>query len=213
LSCRIYFYMSEPHAFELRVLRGGAAAAAHGGEIAATRTAVRAGDRHDPWTFAATPRLRALAAAAAALGVDLSLAVRVVIERELALGDLHALAVDPAPLDGIARAAHVDRALDAASAAYVRRLSGGDGAEPRALGEQVTIGLPLRLSTRLSRAGALDALLGDAVGDALAWELAAVMQGRTISEWAALTALRGATSQCRESMIRGQPAAPAEHTN
>ena len=185
--------MTGGHSFELRVLRGGAAEAAHDGEIAASRTAVRAGDRHDPWTFAVTPRLRTLAATASALGVDLSLAVRVVVERGLTLRDLYALGVDPAPLDAIARAARIDGALDAASAAYVRRLSGGDGAAPRALGVQVTVGLPLRMSTRLSGAGELDALLvSDAVSAALAWELAAVLQGRTISEWAALTALRAA---------------------
>ena len=180
---------------QLRAVPGGREGAAGEGitapldECVISRRAVRAGDRHEPWTLAASPALRALAGSAYAVGIDVELAVRIALESELACADLSAAGVDPVRLDAIAEAERVDGQLDAAACAYLRRLTHERGAACH-VGDTVTVGLPLRLSSRLLRAD-LDALLATAdIARAIRWETAAVLTGRTISEWAPLAALR-----------------------
>jgi hypothetical protein len=224
-----------PH---LRAIEGGCQTAAEGvlPEVRISRAATRAGDRHDPWTFVASPALRQLADAAAAAGVDFELAMRIVVEGTLAEWELRSAGVDPALLDATAARACAGAQLDDAARAYLRRLTagrgavapdadaavGGDGASagacemaadslggtaaaggdatpspiaPRAFGDAVTVGLPVRLSGRLLRVD-LDALIASAdVERALAWEVAALLDGRTISEWAPLVALRAGALQ------------------
>lgn len=217
-------------------------------ECVVVRSAVRAGDRHEPWTLPATDALRALADAAHAAGVDTELATRLALECALVCDDLRAAGVDLSALDAAAAAERIDGRLDAAAASYLRRLTGrrreprpappvrcadpgaarrsagfapagesaaqqpagvapagaaarrpagfapagetGAARRPEPLGEVVTVGLPVRLSARLLSAD-LDALASSVPLDrALAWETAAVVAGRTMSEWAPLTALR-----------------------
>lgn len=165
-------------------------------ECSVARNAVRSGDRHEPWTLPVTDALRALAADADDAGIDVELAVRLAVECALVCEDLRAAGVDPATLDTAAAAERVGRELDAATAAYLRRLTGARApAAPavpavRRLGEVVVAGLPIRLSARLLGAD-LDRLVAAApLARALAWETAAVLGGRTMSEWAPLTALR-----------------------
>ena len=207
------------------------AGAAPGGECVVSRGAVRAGDRHDPWTLPTSAAVRALAAEAARVGLDPELAVRLTVECALVCDDLRAAGADPAALDAAAAAERVGDEIDPAAAAYLRRLTQCMGtassplrpahprppgpplppsppatvpaAEPasspfppaRELGPVVTFGLPVRLGGRLLHTD-LDALLAAAVRGAapleraLAWEVAAVLAGRTMSEWAPLTALR-----------------------
>lgn len=160
-----------------------------------TRGAVRAGDRNDPWVIPAGAALRALAEAARAHGVDLELAVRVTAECALVCDDLAAAGVSELELLDVAAAeAGVDGPVDSATADYLRRLScragqAGGASRARPLGDAVTVGLPVRLAARLLRAD-LDVLLAAApLERALAWEVAAVLSGRTMSEWAPLTAL------------------------
>lgn len=177
-------------------------------ECVVSRVAVRAGDRHEPWTLPAGDALHALADAAAAAGVEFELAVRLCVERALVREDLRAAGADLARLDALAAAADVAAPVNAADCAYLRRLTRRDPApQRRELGDAVIVGLPARLSARLltalpalageapggAAAEALDDLLADANADvesALAWEIAAVLDGRTISEWAPLAALR-----------------------
>jgi len=217
-----------PH---LRAIDGGCQTAAEGPlpEVRISRAATRAGDRHDPWTFVASPALRQLADAAAAAGVDFELAMRIVVEGTLAEWELRSAGVDPALLDATAAQACAGAQLDEAARAYLRRLTAGRGAvapegevaaggdgglgasarageiaagggqaaavAPRAFGDAVTVGLPVRLSGRLLRVD-LDALIASAdVERALAWEVAALLDGRTISEWAPLVALRAGALQ------------------
>lgn len=209
-----------PH---LRAIESGCQTAADGPlpEVRITRAATRAGDRHDPWTFVASPALRQLADAAAAAGVDFELAMRIVVEGTLAEWELRSAGVDPALLDATAAQACAGAQLDEAARAYLRRLTAGRGAvaagaadapdafaapgaravadAPRAgareFGDAVTVGLPVRLSGRLLRVD-LDALVASAdVERALAWEVAALLDGRTISEWAPIVALRAGALQ------------------
>jgi hypothetical protein len=215
---------------QLRAIEGGCETAANGPstEVRITRAATRAGDRHDPWTFVASPALLQLADAAAAAGVDFELAMRIVVEGTLAEWELRSAGVDPALLDGAAAQACAGAQLDEAARAYLRRLTAGRGpvsvdavagasraadadaldAAPRAIdadaftpratrqfGDAVTVGLPVRLSGRLLRVD-LDALVASAdVERALAWEVAALLDGRTISEWAPIVALRAGALQ------------------
>jgi hypothetical protein len=212
LSCRINFYtMIETNDRPtLRLVRGEAAAsdprADELDECVVSRAAVRAGDRHEPWTLPAGSAMQALAAQAADAGVELELAVRLCVEAALAHADLRAAGIGAAgsdahpaggglaQLDALAAAASVTTRVDACDCAYLRRLTRRGAHERRTLGDAVIVGLPARLSGRLLDAD-LDALLANAdVGSALAWEIAAVLDGRTISEWAPLTALRALAS-------------------
>jgi hypothetical protein len=183
----------------LRVLTGGRGeehVAPTLGECVVSRGAVRAGDRHDPWTLPVTAALRELGRAAGACGVDVELAVRLAVECALVCDDLLLAGTDPAQLDLAAGAERVAGEIDASAAPYLRRLTHGRRDIPaRALDEVVTVGLPVRLSGRLLRAD-LDALLaGVPLERALAWETAAVLRSRTMSEWAPLTALRLAAAR------------------
>ncbi|MDO8212386.1 hypothetical protein [Conexibacter sp. CPCC 206217] len=168
----------------------GHAMASAPGECAVSRGAVRAGERNEPWTLAASLPLRRLAGAAYAIGIDLELALRIALESELACRDLRDAGVDPALLDAAAAAQRVDGQLDAAASAYLRRLTHERDSPRRDVDDAVTVGLPARLSARLLRAD-LDHLLSTAdIARAIRWETAAVLTGRTISEWAPLAALR-----------------------
>lgn len=163
------------------------------GEIEISRAAVRAGDRHEPWTLPASPALRALAEAALAAGIELELALRLCLERALVVADLRAVGVEVARLDSLAARACVSGALDAADCAYLRRLTRReDAGSARPLGDAIIVGLPSRLTARLLAAGPEELLerAGLDVEAALSWEIAAVLDGRTISEWAPLAALR-----------------------
>lgn len=164
-------------------------------ECVVVRNAVRAGDRHEPWVLPVTGGIAALVARARTAGVDVELAVRLTVECALVCGDLCTAGADPAALDAAAATEQVTGELDAAAAAYLRRLTGrrGEAVTVRRSapsGEVVTVGLPVRLSSRLLAAD-LDGLVSAVSLDrALAWETAAVLAGRTMSEWAPLAALR-----------------------
>lgn len=147
----------------------------------------RPADRCEPWPVEDEPQLRALAAAAAG-GISLELAAVLLVERALLASELAAHGVDELAdrLDAEAARATVAVELSEPLSAYLFALSGrGRGAAgslPRVLA------LPMRLTERiLSRQGRpqLDAAL---LSSALAWERAAVLEGRTMSEWAAVKA-------------------------
>lgn len=175
---------------KLRALPGGLGDGPPPDECAVSRGAVRAGDRNEPWTLATSLPLRRLAGAAYAIGIDLELAIRIALESALACEDLLGAGVDPALLDAPAATERVDGQLDAAASAYLRRLTHERDSPRRDLGEALTVGLPARLSARLLRAD-LDRLLTTAdIARAIRWETAAVLTGRTISEWVLLAALR-----------------------
>ncbi|MDW5597224.1 hypothetical protein VSS74_22950 [Conexibacter stalactiti] len=211
LPCRINFYtMIEANDTPtLRVLpggrrdqrdcdrRAGAAAGPRGSalgsaleECVVSRAAVRAGDRHEPWTLPVGGALAAVADAAATAGVEFELAVRLCAEAALVRDDLRAVGAGVGALDALAGAAVVATRVDASDCAYLRRLTRRGAQERRTLGDAVIVGLPARLSARLLAVDVDDLLANADVESALAWEIAAVLDGRTISEWAPLAALR-----------------------
>ena len=157
-------------------------------ELLVARVAVR-GERNEPWTLSVTHDLRALDEKSARAGLDLELALRLVTETALVCGDLTALAVPLATIDEAAAGAAVGRAVDPSHAAYLRRLTASPPRLPRALDALVVAGLPTRLSTRLLAVDLAELIRGASLARARSWEIAAVLEGRTISEWASLTAL------------------------
>jgi hypothetical protein len=118
--------------------------------------------------------------------VSASLAARLLLEAALLRHDLRAAGavnVDE-QLDQAARAGRVCRRLSAGEAAYLRAL--GTASRP---GRSGAVTVPVRLLGRLDDIDVAAALAKDA-GQAVSWETAALMAGRTMLEWGLLAALR-----------------------
>ena len=136
------------------------------------------------------PRADADRAVAGRSGIEFELAARLCVESALAAADLRETGLEPALLDRVALHARVGGELDDRDAAYLRRLVRVSPYAPASTAGTVVVGLPLRLTARLLRTS-IDGLLESADPvRAVAWELSALLEGRTISEWAPLAALR-----------------------
>jgi hypothetical protein len=173
----------------LRLVGGGRLPAVdHELETFAVRC--RAGDRNEPWSLQASPALARVATVAGREGIDFELAVRLCVESALAAADVLQAGVDAELLDRVALRARVGSELDDRDAAYLRRLTRVSPYRPQPTAAGVRVGLPVRLTARLLGVP-IDALLESANPvRARAWELCALLEGRTISEWAPLAALR-----------------------
>jgi hypothetical protein len=136
----------------------------------------RPGELHERLDLA-TPLLRRAEGAAQRAGLGLGLAAALLVEAALVRVDLAAIgAVVESELDRIASIAHVRRPMSAAEADYVSTLRGPGFARTLPT-------VPVRLVGRL---GAIDlerALAADAA-QAARWEAAALLEGRTMLEWA-----------------------------
>jgi hypothetical protein len=174
----------------LRLLAGGRDATVEDAPPESFAVSCRAGDRHEPWPLHPSPALTRIATVASREGIDFELAARLCVESALAAADLRETGLEPAMLDRVALRARVGVELDDRDAAYLRRLVRVSPYAPAPTTAGVTVGLPLRLTARLLSTS-IDALLeaADPVR-AVAWELSALLEGRTISEWAPLAALR-----------------------
>ncbi len=162
----------------------------------------RPGERREPLSVDLSP---ALAAAAAAHGLDLACAAELCLERALIAADLVTLGRRQLlqALLALVGSATVNRPLPPAKARYLQMLlAARAGALPTAAPDApIAIGtdgagdtivdVPLRLFPRvLDVAEQLTACGAEELIEALALEIAAVSDGRTMSEWAALAALR-----------------------
>jgi hypothetical protein len=149
-----------------------------------------------PWPsgrhqLASTPALQAFLATAATAGVGTRQAVELAVERGLVLLDGQGLGLDVervrSTLNRAARGARVTGALGAKAAGHLWALSGERRAVDAPRNDGLTVELPERLLTRL-RPGILpDCLTSRAVAEMVAWERTAVLEGRSMSEWAALS--------------------------
>jgi hypothetical protein len=183
----------------LRLVEGPAPSA--GWHPAPLRAPRRPGERHEPVRIATEPAVLQLARTAAGLGVELDLAVTVVLERDLAERRLQR-ALGPASgaivaaLDRRAGSAKVEGAVSDASAAYVRALLDRRPRPAPALGgEALLVALPMRLAGVVEPGDPAEAARRVDLAGAVRWELAAAIAGLTIGEWAAWGALleRGAS--------------------
>lgn len=131
-----------------------------------------------------------LAVAAVTRGIEFGLAVAATIERSLAASEIARISTSVVPeLDELACRTQVAGAYRGAAVVYLRQLEGGASvARGSALGP-VTV--PGRLAVRLQPfdEDGVAALLDGDLDIALAWERAAVLEGRTITEWAMVRAL------------------------
>jgi hypothetical protein len=153
-------------------------------------TALRAGE--DRLHLPPTPRLRKFLAAAASAGLEPTDAVRLALERALALED----ACDAFPLDVESARRELRRAgadsqplreLTSAQAGYVRALSAGRARRVEELNEDLVVALPDRVTTRARGQLTELALHDGVVAEMIAWEIAATLEGRTMGEWALVT--------------------------
>jgi len=149
----------------------------------------RPSERCEPWPVDDQGRLRSLAAAAAERGVSLELAAIVVVERSLLADDLAARGHEEMAvrLDAEAARASVTIELSEQLSAYLCALSGHNRDGSRSLPR--LIALPMRLTERLGTEGGAARLEAPLLESALRWERAAVLEGRTMSEWATLKVL------------------------
>jgi hypothetical protein len=127
-------------------------------------------------------------------GVTFALAIAVVVERGFVIDDLGVGSMTgrlAARLDDTAASAVTRIPTCGATAAYLRQLAAGDPASPW---RDRPVELPGRLVQRLADCGEVevDQLLDGPLDSALAWERAAVLHGRTMTEWALREALRAA---------------------
>lgn len=142
----------------------------------------RPGELHESLHLEAATVSRAAAVAEAA-HLPLDLAVRLLVEAALVRDDLASRGgAHEEYLDMAAGAAMVSRRLSAAEADYLRALRRRDFVSTLPT-------LPVRLIGRLDRIDLAQALAGDA-RRAARWEIAALLEGRTMLEWALMVALR-----------------------
>lgn len=144
----------------------------------------RPGELHEPAPLAVSSSLNA---AARELSISASLALTVVAERSLVTQEL---AVDAATLVALLdqSAAHTrpprGMQMSAASASYARMLVAALNGRPGVLPQDdAVLVVPTRLADRLRATPGLD-LPPSSLRVALAWELASVCAGRTMTEWA-----------------------------
>jgi hypothetical protein len=157
--------------------------------FAPERVLRRPGDRHEP--VAVGRDFDWLSDAALKQRIDLRVAISLVLERRLALRDLDSAGVKNdliAQLNREAEGTRPEAPLWSASADYLRSLLVSRSAETRSVD---SVPVPTRLRERLARVWPLQATdEPNELSAAIRWEIAAVAQGMTMSEWAFRTALK-----------------------
>lgn len=179
----------------MSVITGGRAESCEPQGFAAS---TRAGDRLEPWALPASPVVARLAERAAAAGLEPELAVRLCVEAALARIALNHAGVDPRLVDQLADAPRFQQRLDDRDASYARRLTHAAGGRATATQRPLTtVGLPIRLTAQLADVDLADLLRDADPARARSWELAALADGRTMTEWALLAALRAQNARLR----------------
>jgi hypothetical protein len=190
-------------ATHLRLLSGGAGAAQPASGLGAAlgnpqppapacrRGAGRPWDETTAWWLPEGAAARRCAQEAAERGLPIDLVAAVLIERGVASIELGAVdARIVGELDRRAAQSRPTGAVGGPAAAYLRQLS---GATPRARAASALapVSLPGRVAARITDVedDAIAAMLQGHLDGALAWERAAVLEGRTIAEWSAWHAL------------------------
>jgi hypothetical protein len=171
----------------LRVIHGGATL--HANAIFKVRRS-RPGETFEPIFVEASCDLALLAKNAAQVGIPLELAFALAVESNLAMDDLEELGFErgqsTSVLNQRARLTGVEMDLSPASGAYLRLLM---NPRPQSrvtnVSEGAILGVPARIHERLNRSFP-ETLLERTLSleQAVAWEAAAVVDGRTLTEWA-----------------------------
>jgi hypothetical protein len=143
----------------------------------------RPGERREPMLIH-TEISTGFRTAAAEFSIDAELAVTLALERVLTLDDASTagVAIDVAQpyLNRRAAEAKVVRELTGPLSAYLQALT-GRARFPRL---ESPVAVPVRLFPRVLSVDVGAALVPDILNEAVAWERAAVLSGRLMSEWA-----------------------------
>jgi hypothetical protein len=137
----------------------------------------------------ASPQLTEFLEAAARLGLDAPLAVRLAIERRLVLDDALSFPIGQhvirPTLNHAAAGIRPSQPLSAQQSAYVRLLNRQIPQVAVTVKDELRVGIPDDLATRVRCANpAQSTLYYEAVPEILTWERAARLQGFTMTEWA-----------------------------
>ena len=135
-----------------------------------------------------SPRLERFAAASAAAGLEVPEAVRLALEHALALRDAAAFGLDGDTarrlLNRAAAGTRASRPLGDGEAACLRRLTRQAPKPTAALPERLKVRLDARTSTRVRDSLSESAIRPAVVEEMISWQVAATLEGRTLSEWA-----------------------------
>jgi hypothetical protein len=162
-----------------------------------TSVVLRPGEFREPVVLTDPRAAKQVAAQALESGIAPAQALALLAEGHLLRMDVEGLGLRwqhvRATLGAAARSAQIQRRLSAADATYLRSLMSGDQ-RPR---RTVAAAGPIRgaLSVRvLRRVGSAELRLaaGEPLAELKNWEIAAVVQGRTLNEWAMSTLLASA---------------------
>jgi len=180
---------SVPARAGLRLLPGGVEDPLNGAGWDAPAPLARPADRCEPWPLDPR-RATGFLQGARAAGLAVELAAVIAVERLLLEEDLHQLGLGKAStvLDALAGQARVRRELSEPASAYLASLECDRRASSRT---PAMLALPARLRERIGAREAAELLDARMLASAIAWERAAVLSGRTMSEWALFTLAAG----------------------
>ena len=142
-------------------------------------------DRTERW-WVSSPAAQALAAAAAAHGLPVDTAGALLAERGLLVAELADGPDALTELDAQAAAAQAAGELSDASACYLRSLTTARHVAQSAGREDdaAVVRLPARLTDRIRFHGDVELLLDGDLDQARRFDVAAVLTGRTMTDWA-----------------------------
>jgi len=151
----------------------------------------------------ASPQLTEFLEAVAGVGLDVSLAVRLTVERALVLHDAQwfriALNNIRPTLNRAAADTRASQPLSAKQSAYVRTLNRRTPRTALRVTDHLEVLIPDDLITRLRESAVRESrLLYEAVPEILNWERAARLQGHTMTEWAFKVLARKATELAQQ---------------
>lgn len=141
----------------------------------------RPADRCEAWTPEDPGFIARIGTAAEAAGLDVNLAVVLIVERALIEVELNLSVLAIERLDRLAEQTTVTMELAPSTADYLRALN-PRSANPLRLSKAFR--LPMRLSDRTLRQGLESLMRPEVLQSGTKWERAAVVSGHTMTEWA-----------------------------
>lgn len=154
----------------------------------------RPSERTELFTFGRAELLIEVTGQFKAAGRPLPQVVALLTQRQIVEEDIECCVPGLAEvLDALASCATVERELSPADASYLRGLKSATPSPRSGSGDPdvCTMPLPARLIAAIDEPLIRRALRVDRLEQAVSWEAAALLNGKSIFEWAALAALRG----------------------
>jgi hypothetical protein len=160
-------------------------------EFQTTRS--RPGEAREPLEVDTDGHLETFFAEAHRVGLPLETAIALALERRIALDDLVAVRFPERTaieyLDAAAAVTRPRHELGGAMSSYLRLLGTPQCSSRSVRPKCALVPVPLRVYARAVHMDLSHALVAEAPAQALAWERAAVLETRTLLEWALMTVL------------------------